>query len=390
MNIKRFHINSYENEKAFRVDNSISQVNTHIMGHLGSDQMKVSWLAPVRMVIIAIIAFGYASTMPYGPGSAEYFKLFGYEPSWYGIQLIFMISGFLALRSLQRHGSAIKFLISRAVRNIPTLIVFTGILIMVLYPFFAVPIAEGETRFAQHIAYIFQVITCVNPNALTPGLLDNALYMCAIQGGLWTFKWGVIAFIVTAILWVIGGLRDRRFMALLTIGVTMLYAAFVALDVNNSGVVNEQILEFALLGFRLGWMYLVGMCMYAFKDVLSRSVAIPIALLMLAGMQFMLLPWTPFIEISADLGFGYLVFLAITSRIAVPITLARLPDLSLGLYVFNWPTTQITLLVMPSLTPYPLFAVSFPITVLLSYTTWLVVSRKININLSLRLETQSA
>ncbi len=360
------------------------------------EQIRLAWLGPVRMMVIAFIAFGYASTMPRGPENAEYFNMFGYDPSWYGIQIIFMMSGFLALRSLQRHGSALKFLLSRALRNLPTLAVFTGLVILVLFPLFGMPAANGETRIDQHIQYLIKVLTCVNPSELTPGLLDNALYMCVVQGGIWTFRWGMVAFIATAALWLVGGLRDRRILALLTLGFVMLYAAIVVYGVQNpiatssapSSTSHDQMLKYSLLGLRLGWVYLLGMCMYAFKDSLSRSLAIPFGFLTLAGVQFIFLPWTPFIEICAELGLGYLAFLAMTSQRALPTSLARLPDLSLGLYIYNWPAAQITLLVMPSLTPYPLFAISFPVTVFLSIITWFLVSRKINLSLARRLYPQ--
>jgi len=372
------------------VTNTAFQMRGQLQAAKNQEPPCLAWLAPVRMFVIAIIAFGYASTMPRGPETSEYFNMFGYDPSWYGIQIIFMMSGFLALRSLQRHGSAVKFLLSRIGRNLPTLTVFTGLVILVLFPLFSIPLADGGSRVGQHITYFIKVITCLNPSELTPGLLDNALYMCVVQGGIWTFRWGLIAFVATAGLWLVGGLRDKRILALLTLGFTMLYAAIVVYAVHNPDAVYGQVLEYSLIGLRLGWMYLVGMCMYAFKDSLRRNLAIPFGFLSLAGIQYIFLPWTPFIEICADLGLGYLAFLTMTSRMVLPASLGRLPDLSLGLYIYNWPAAQITLLMIPSLTPYPLFAISFPVTIFLSYITWLVVSRKINFSLARRLAPQSA
>jgi len=353
------------------------------IGHLG-------WLGPVRMLVITLIAFGYASTMPRGPESAEYLNIFGYDPSWYGIQIIFMISGFLALRSLQRHGSALKLLISRIARNAPTVIVFTLLVIAVLFPLFSAPLAADETRLAQHALYFLKVVLCIEPNIITPGLLDNALYMCVIQGGLWTFRWGLIAFIATAVLWAVGGLRNPRLLAILTLGVTLVYAAVIVYAITNLQASENSILQAGVIGLRLGWAYLAGMSLYAYRHRLRRSLVIPAGLLALAAIQFYFLRWTPFIEISAALGFGYLVVLLMTSPTPVPAFLRKAPDLSLGLYVYNWPAAQITLLLLPGLTPIPLFAISFPVTVLLSYVTWALVNRKINMGVRNRLAVQSA
>lgn len=373
---------------------AIAQMRDQMRDEKYQSGTKLGWLAPVRMFVIAIIAFGYASTMPRGLGEAEYLNLFGYDPSWIGIQIIFMITGFLALRSLQRHGSAFKFLISRFARNIPTLVVFTGVVILALYPLFGNPLgAENgawETRLSLHLQYFVKVVTCFDPDVLTPGLLDDALYMCVIQGGIWTFRWGVIAFVATAMMWVVGGLKNRRFLAMLTFALVMLYTIIFVYAMEHTDTYLSKYLEFAITGLRLGGVYMVGMCVYAYREDLPRSLAIPAGFLALAGVQFFFLAWTPFIEISMELGFGYLAFLAMTSRRKVPMPIQALPDLSLGLYIYNWPAAQIALLVMPSLTPYPLFAISFPVTVFLSYTTWFLFSRKINIRVAQRLSSQPA
>jgi len=368
----------------------MTQINTQMQTSGHKDKGHLGWLGPVRMLVIALIAFGYASTMPRGPENPEYLNIFGYDPSWYGIQMIFMISGFLALRSLQRHGSALKLLASRIARNAPTVIVFTLLVIAVLFPLFSAPLAAGETRLGQHVLYFLKVVLCIEPSIITPGLLDNALYMCVIQGGLWTFRWGLIAFFATAVLWAVGGLRNSRLLAILTLGVTLVYAALVVYAVANPQLSDNSILQAVVIGLRLGWAYLAGMCLYAYRHRLPRSLVIPAGLLVIAAMQFYFLRWTPFIEISATMGFGHLVFLGMTSRKPVPTVLRRMPDLSLGLYVYNWPAAQITLLLLPSLTPIPLFAIAFPVTIILSYLTWILVSRKINMGMRNRLAAQSA
>ncbi len=359
--------------------NIINQMRTKSREREKSNALAVQWLGPVRMLVIAIIAFGYASTMPRGPSEAEYLRTFGYDPSWFGISILFMISGFLALRSLENHGSPIKFLQSRLGRNLPTLAVFALLVVLVAFPLLGVPLngtSGGGSRLSQHVQYLFKVITCLNADQLTPGLLDNALYMCVIQGGLWTFRWGVIAYILTAILWTIGGLRDRRVLLIFTAAMITTYGALMF----YGSITPERhaLFELTSVGLRLGWVYLMGMCAYAYREKLPRTMTIPLTILALTSVQYYLLRWTPFIEISAEIGFGYLVFLGITSQKTMPAWLEALPDLSLGIYVFNWPTAQIMLLLVPDLTPLPLFALSFPLAVLIAFATWAIISRQIN------------
>lgn len=339
-----------------------------------------AWLAPVRMFVIVIIAFGYASTMPRGPSYPEYLRTFGYDPSWYGIAIIFMISGFLALQSLQRHGSALKFLGSRLFRNLPVLALFAALVILIVFPLFGVPTGEDATRTVQHMHYFIKVVSCFNPNTLTPGLLDNALYMCIIQGGLWTFRWGLIAFVGTAILWAAGGLRDPRILLIVTLGTIITYAALLVHSITHAG----PVIEFSIIGLRLAWAYVAGMCAYAYRDRLPRTLLIPAVGIGLAAFQYYILPWTPFLEITAELAFGYLVFLGITHVSTPPLWAQKIPDLSLGLYIFNWPASQLILLMIPSLSPLGLFAFSLPATFLCAYCAWAIVSRPINFSMERR------
>jgi len=335
---------------------------------------RLDWLGSVRMLVMTFIAFGYATTMPRGPGSDEYLHTFGYDPSWYGISVIFMISGFLALRSLHRHGSSLKFLGSRIGRNLPILAIFAALVILVLFPLFGVPPDAGTSRLEQHFAYFTKVVSCFKPDELTPGLLDGALYVCVIQGGLWTLRWGLIAFVVTAVLWALGALRNPRILAVMSFGLTMVYAALLGYGINNP----TPALEFLATGLRLGWPFMLGMCLFVYQGKLPRSGLIPAGFIGLAALQYYLLPWTPFIEISAVLGFSYLTFMAMTNKAETPEWLKKLPDLSLGLFVFNWPMSQIVLLLVPTLMPYSLFALSFPPTVILSAICWALISKNTN------------
>lgn len=338
------------------------------------------------MAMITIIALGYASTMPLGPNHPEVFRMFGYDPSWYGIAVIFMMSGWLALRSLRRHGSALKFLITRIGRNLPILAVFAALVPLVLYPIFGVSAEPGVSRLQQHLTYFVKVVSCVDPSTLTPGLLDNALYMCLIQGGLWTFRWGMIAFVATAILWSLGGLKDNR----IVLGFTIFALVSCIIAVTYSISHPSPIIDFVVSGSRLGFAFLVGMSAYAFRHKLGRNLLIPASLLGLTLIQYFLFPWTPIIEITASLAIGYLAYFGMTATKDVPEMLKKIPDLSLGLYVLNWPVAQISLLMFPALGSLGLIAVSFPVTVILSWALWALITRNIEPKLTEIANFQSA
>ncbi len=331
---------------------------------------RLVWLGPVRMLVILIMAFGYASTMPRGPGTAEYLNVFGYDPSWFAIQTLFMMSGYLAIKSLYRHGSALKLLSSRAARNLPSLAVFALLVVFIIYPVFGAPAPEEGRHISQHLDYFFKVISCVDPDAQTPGLLDNALYKCAIQGGLWTFRWGMIAFIGTALAWTTGILKQKVGIVILTLLALFGHALTVIYAVRHPELNGTTYFDLLNVGLRLGWVYFAGMSLYVWRHTLPRSFFFPVVCLGLAALQFILLPWTVFIEITAICGFGSLVWLAMTSSRPAPQWISKLPDLSLGIFIYCWPVAQILLLLMPKISAPALILLSLPLTIAIAGLNW--------------------
>ncbi|PHR61585.1 MAG: hypothetical protein COA43_02305 [Robiginitomaculum sp.] len=357
------------------------QENTHNRIKLDSSQMP--WLAPLRMLVITMIAFGYTSTMPRGLQEAEYLRMFGYDPSWYGIAILFMISGFLALHSLEKHGSPKAFLLSRFGRNFPTLAVFALCVVFIIFPIFGVPIDlitdPNASRLKQHSLYLVKVLSVLDANELTPGLLDDALYKCVIQGALWTFRWGAILYVGIAILWPLGLFQKKKLLLLFT--VFTIIASSILTSYFSDATRVHPLIEFTATGLRLGWAMLIGMCTYAYRDDIPRKLIIPFVFFGFAAINYYVFPWTPFIEVSTELGFGFLCFLVMTTQRKTPKWIQKIPDISLALYVFNWPVTQLTLLVLPSLSALTLFVIAFPITVLVSLLVWALVSQKCNLRL---------
>lgn len=344
---------------------------------MGSTEQTLSRLNAVRILVVLIIAFGYASTMPMGPGNREYLAFLGMDPSWIGIQVLFFLSGYLALRSIRNHGSPLKYLASRTARNYPLLILFTLIAVLVIYPLFGV-MDEPFGVTAQKLGrYFFETVSCLNPGQPLPGLLDEAKYMCIIQGAVWTFKWGVVAHIGVAI----GAkLKLLKHDWLLMIGSVIATAAYFSAAYVFAKTGNEA-LSIPVLGFRLAHPFLIGMTVYAYKDRLPAGVWVQLALFAAmfggAAIWYNFFIWTPAIEILLCLGFSYLALLLATAQSFDWRILRNWPNLALGIYLANWPTAQILLLQMPGLNSWELIALTLPISVLIAAAAHALVSKPV-------------
>ena len=320
----------------------------------------------VRILIVLAIAIGYASTMPLGPDASEALKHFGYEPSWIGIQLLFFFSGFLALASLQRHKSSLKYLLSKALRNGPLLVLFTLFSVGVIYPIFGTSSGNFFKDLAKLAQYAIETISCVNPGQRLPGLLDDSKYMCLIQGAIWTFRWGLLLHIGAACAWKLGFFSRKRpilaYAGLSVLGYAVTQYTYVVNDIES--------LYLPMMFLRLSFPFLTGMALYTYRDNMPTRFNTKVAVLagfgVFTAVNFVFLTWTPLIEISLTAFWGYAAYLlAFSSHKALKWT-ENWPQLALGFYLANWPAAQILLLLNPTLSPLALMALAIPLA--LSFT----------------------
>lgn len=323
--------------------------------------MSLSRLNAVRILIVLLIAIGYASTMPVGPGNPEMLAHLGYDPSWIGIQVLFFISGYLAVRSARKHGSAMRYLRSRFIRNIPLLAVFTFIAAFIIYPFFGSMDGSVWATSGKLLKYFFTTVTCLNPGQPLPGLLDDAIYACIIQGAAWTFKWGMIAHLVVAF-GIVLNLHTRN-RVILTLTVFAFAVHFVLAYIQAK--IGIDWLGAPNLAFRLAYPFLLGMTFFGWSDRLPKTIAGKTATLLAlsssAALWYYLLPWTPAIEMLSTMFWSYAAYLMLTSNGAWLKGLENWPNLALALYLANWPVSQLLMMGYPDLTPLALVSLAVPI-----------------------------
>lgn len=340
-----------------------------------SPDISLRRLNAVRILIVLFIALGYASTMPLGPGNSEIFAHLGYDPSWIGIHLLFFFSGFLALRSLRRHGSAVIYLKSRAVRNMPLLIVFTLLVVTMIYPLLGVIPEDPVELVAKLGSYFFLTVTCIDPGQTLPGLLDQANYMCIIQGAVWTFKWGMIAHVAVAIVAKLNLFKHDRLIlaAAILVAVSHFIISYIQAKSGYDWLITSA------LGLRLAYPFVIGMACYAYFHKLPKAPKVKALILasLIGGAtlwhEFLL--WTPVIEMLVTLFWAYGGLLLATSKTSVLNSLDAWPNLALGMYLANWPTAQLLLLAYPDISSWGLVALTLPVTALVAIIAHMLVSR---------------
>lgn len=334
-------------------------------------------LNAVRFLVVLAIAFGYASTMPLGPDQQETSAIFGYDPSWIGIQILFFFSGALAYRSLMAGRTGIDYLKSRALRVFPLLLAMTLTTVLVIYPILGKPLASSQDVLGL-VKYFFLTITVVDPGRPLPGLLDDAIYMCLIQGAIWTLRWGLILHVGVVMAAQFKWLLKPRF--ILFAGVASMIAYAIVYHILAK--LHIEALSTPLVGMRLGYIFLLGMAVWAYRDKLpqawiSRTV-IAGGLFGISALNYFALPWTSLIEICLTLSLAYVAWLAATSQSLKLRYLSHWPHLALGLYLTIWPTSQVLLHAFPDLGRYTLPLAALPLSIALAWISHAALTGRIN------------
>lgn len=307
-------------------------------------------LNAVRWLTVIMIGFGYASTMSSGPEAQEWGAHLGHDPSWFGIQVLFFLSGWLGWRTLQSGGAVKSYLISRAARTYPWVLLYTSAVLLIAYPWLTFMGGNELLPVGQSPLYFLKTITLLDPGGPLPGVLGQAAYEGLLQGAIWTLRWGLAIHIGFAVLfWLIG--THRTLLTALS-GLTVLsYAALFGLAAKG----GLEIPETVLLATRLGYPFLLGACLMAWSDTFKPGpvVSLIAALIafIVATVHYVALPWTPAIELLGTVGWAFVAIALIapwsSEKDGHPLN--DWPNLTLPTYLGLWPLSQIWLHLLPSI-----------------------------------------
>lgn len=302
-------------------------------------------LNAVRLIIVTFIGLGYASTMAVGPDSREWLNSFGYDPSIFGLQILFFLSGWLAWRSLNSGRTVFEFFSSRIRRNLPWIMIYTALVTVILYPILCDHDASHRFAVLDLALYFFRTVTLVDPGGPMPGALDNALYACLLQGAIWSLRWGMIAYIGVVVIHILG-LKSSTW---LISSLILMIAAHVGVHawMDQEG---PDMLMHILSGTRLAFPFLAGVCAFALREHLPtrfKGWALTSGtFLTLATVHFVALPWSYAIEILASAGYCSLAMALLHSRLQM---LKGWPNLTLPIFLGVWPIAQLLLYLQPDI-----------------------------------------
>jgi peptidoglycan/LPS O-acetylase OafA/YrhL len=252
-----------------------------------------------------------------------------------GVSIFFAISGFLIARSWNYDPALWRFVVKRALRLLPGLVVAVAITALIVGPAVSTLSPSSYLARADVYRYIVENSVLYTVNGRLPGVFVHNVYPAAVNGSLWTLPVETIAYVGVAVLGVVGALRERVTLAILSF--TILLVLSTPLLGLRSVAVAGPIGGNLSLVLYLGGLFNAGVLLYVLGDRVALRWDIAAALTVVWIATF----GSQWVHTAAILAIPYLVLVLAyrTPRSLSAIT--RPGDLSYGIYVYSFPAQQV-------------------------------------------------
>lgn len=315
----------------------------------------------VRLFAATLVLYGHSFVFSANNGSKEFFSsVLHYQYAGdVGVNIFFVVSGFLIAASFCRRNSVIDFVFSRFIRIYPALFVFVLITTMIVGPMIStVPLLDYLTS-KELKDYVFNTLTFWRYTSQLPIEFVGSSYPQTMAGVLWTIVIEVRLYVLIGILGAIGFLQNKSIA-----NIVLAAIAISPLMVNTSSfliLANEA-------NVRLSIFFIIGSLMYLNKDIIPLNSG---ALVVLVIATFLSNNELYFYLFSLTLIYTVFWF-AFLPKIPVP---SWMQDYSYGMYLYGWVIQQLVHVWFPALGPHGALMISLPATVAVAALSWYLIEK---------------
>lgn len=276
----------------------------------------------IRLLAAWMVIYGHAWAITGSPGQdwVTWLTQFKYAGA-VAVDVFFFISGFLIAASLQRNSIA-HYLMARALRILPALVVCVVLCVCVLGPLLTT--ASDYWRNPQTWRYLLVNASLWSTSPTLPGVFETLPYQ-AVNGSLWTLPGEARLYLALLAASVCGLLTPRRYTPLWALALAGAYAF---------ALWRHPLPEMWLNYLWCTACFITGTLCWVQRDRI-RLRAWPLLALLVLAFAARGTPWfhLPYFGI---VGYGtlWLAFVPALPRI-------RRNDLSYGLYLYGWPMAQL-------------------------------------------------
>jgi peptidoglycan/LPS O-acetylase OafA/YrhL len=275
-----------------------------------------------------------------------------------GVFVFFTISGYLVTQSFDSTGSPLVFLVKRALRIFPGLLVCLGFCAFVIGPLVSgLSLADYFARPAPYLFVLHNAVLDTEYNRLPDVVFGPGNIGGIVNGPLWSLPCEVLMYLMLFALGVCRLLTLRTGLVLLAVGIGCLW--FEVTDALGGA--------FWLLPF-----FAAGICCYRLRG--ARFIAGRWALLAAFGLALSI-PARLFLVAFPLCGSYLAIYLALNRKLPL-VPAAGFGDLSYGLYIYGWPIEQCVVYFSGATAPWwEVFLISLALAVPAAFLSWHAIER---------------
>lgn len=319
----------------------------------------------LRMLAAIFIAFYHAHFMALGNLTDDNLYYL-YDLSQIVLNFFFITSGFLIARSFMRRGDLLSYAVARFLRLVPGVFVLSLITVFLMGPF--VTEVGLMDYFSSMQTWLYVPLTSVLvPDRVLPGVFDSNVNPHQVNEALWTLRYEVACYIALALLGISGFLRNEgRFRWLILAVLVGFGIVSFGTDLRSFNAINH------LMHF--GLSFFIGICFYIYRGFIRLNYLIMFGLIFLAFGLYLQLGRViaePFV-IAAS---AYLTFWLAYVPGGFVRRYNQLGDYSYGVYIYHFPLQQVLVHYFGGYSPFSLFAVSLPLSLIFAVLSWRLVEK---------------
>ncbi|WP_051286802.1 acyltransferase family protein [Paenibacillus taiwanensis] len=326
----------------------------------------------IRFIAATMVLYSHAFPLGEGKGQQGEILYTLSNGQWYtgslAVAIFFIVSGFLITQSYEHSKSIITFVKSRFLRIFPGLLMALLLSTFVLGPLVtSLPLKE---YFVHPQTYQYLKAFFLFPMEwFLPGVFETNVYKGAVNGSLWTIPFEVICYIIVAILGIVGMLRFKKMILLISF-VNLFYYLFQN-KISPSGSGHIWGLEISTLS-ELFVYFSFGMLFYIYRSYIPYNKHLAMLSIF---MLFISLQYGGVKELFILFG-TYLVFYLAFSPTVKLNGFSKFGDFSYGLYIYAFPVQQlVTYYYGGQMDAVLNFLISFMITIFISVLSWHLVEK---------------